>query len=117
PSRSFAITIGPEIRYSRSGQTAGSLLFEQKPYGTGDFNLVALRGGVELDTRKTSRTSVLDVTSGVPAGDAAADLPPGRGLLALASASVTPGAWDVTHAYGAIDRSTAPHLGNTPAPP
>jgi hypothetical protein len=113
PSSTLSLTVGPEFRHSRSGQRQGSILFEQQPYGTGDFNLVALRTGLQLDTRNVTKSNVLDVTSGVPAVEAAADLPPGHGFLALAAATITPAAGDVTDTYGAVDGSVAAYVGNT----
>ena len=35
----LSVNAGPEIRYVTSGQTSGSLLAQEQPYGTGDFGL------------------------------------------------------------------------------
>jgi hypothetical protein len=110
-SRRLTVVFGPQIRYSRSGEKEGSLLFEEKPYGTGDFGLVALRGGLELDTRNATKTSLLAVATGAATGDPA-DLPPGRGLRAVASGSVVPAAWSVTERYGTFDGYLAGYVGS-----
>ena len=103
--------LGPQIRYSRSGEKQGSLLAEQAPYGTGDFGLVALHGALDLDTRNTTKTSLLAVATGAATGESA-DLPPGRGLRAVASASVIPAAWSVKETYGAVDAFLAGYVGS-----
>jgi hypothetical protein len=104
-SPSLSVSAGPEIRYVTSGQTSGSLLAQEQPYGTGDFGLVAIRGGLRLDTRRAVR-AVLMTSPGAEQGDTP-DVVPGRAVLAVVSGFATPPAWDVKDTYGGLDGSVA----------
>jgi hypothetical protein len=101
----LSVNAGPEIRYVTSGQTAGSLLAQEQPYGTGDFGLVALRGGLRLDTRRVASAALM-TAPGAEQGDTP-DLVPGTAVFAVLSGFATPAAWDVKDTYGGLDGSIA----------
>ena len=101
----LSVSAGPEIRYVTSGQTAGSLLAQEQPYGTGDFGLVALRGGLRLDTRRVASAALM-TAPGAEQGDTP-DLVPGTAVFAVVSGFATPAAWDVKDTYGGLDGSIA----------
>jgi hypothetical protein len=101
----LSLSAGPEIRYVTSGQAAGSLLAQEQPYGTGDFGLVSLRGGLRLDTRRVATAALM--TSAAAEEGETPDLVPGRAVLAVVSGFATPPAWDVKETYGGVDGSIA----------
>jgi hypothetical protein len=100
-------TAGPEIRFIHSRADAGSILFDQSPYGVGRFGLVSLRTDVDLDTRPATTGRLVTLAT----DPTSADQPSGRAARVLASAFVTPAAWDVRETYGGIDATLAGYLG------
>lgn len=110
-SPKLLFTIGPEVRYARSGQGAGTVLADQAPYGTGRFGLVAVQARFDADTRVNPTTSIMAMAvNGGPADSA--DQPPGQGIHVSASTSVTPAVWDVQETYGRVDGWVGAYAGN-----
>ncbi len=105
-----SLTIGPELRYSDTGKRTGTILFEQAPYGIGQFGLVDVRVAVETGTRVNSGPGVMAVALGAATGDTP-DQPPGRSLRTGASAFVSPAALDVRETYGGVEGYVAAHAG------
>jgi hypothetical protein len=111
-SSKLSLVVGPELRYSKSGNEPGTVLFEQSPYGTGDFGLVAFRASIEADTRSTNTAGVLAVATGAAPGESG-DQPPGRGVRVVGSTFVAPAVWDVDEKYGGVDGSFTAYAGTT----
>ena len=64
----FRATVGPELRYTRTGEDAGTVLAQQSPYGFGNLASVRLRATVEADTRPPDRFGLMAVASGAMSG-------------------------------------------------
>lgn len=109
PRASFAI--GPEVRYSESGQLTNTILYERSPYGIGRFNVFDVRATFEADTRNLAVPSLIAVATG-EVGSNALDQPAGRGIRLVATTFVAPAAWDVQETYGSVDGFLAGYVGN-----
>ena len=62
------ISLGPVVRHSRTEDNDASLLGQQRPYGTGAFGQLALRGTLEFDSRAPAR-EVAGLGNALSAGD------------------------------------------------
>jgi hypothetical protein len=98
----FFLTVGPELRYSDTGKKQGTILFEQAPYGIGQFGRAAVRASFEMDTRPHNGASVMALAAGAAPAEPV-DQPPGRGMRLVASSYVAPSVWDVETTYGGVD--------------
>lgn len=78
------LTASTALQYSNTHRMGGTVIGEERPYGTGDFGSISGRLGVEVDRR--------DVTSA-----------PTRGYRIAASTSVTPSLWSVDGTFGDLD--------------
>lgn len=111
--RRFEAFVAPELRYSASETGAGSILDELTPVGTGNYGQVALRAGVNYDSRQRAEVhAVTDLAGGVGLGE---DDRPVTGINIQASGFLVPKAWDVKSQYGGFDGIVAAYLGNARA--
>jgi len=106
-----SLTLGPELRYSRTGKRTGTILFEKAPYGIGEFGIADLRATIELGTKVATAPGVMSVALGAATGETA-DQPPGGGIRAVASVFAAPAAIDVTETYGGVDGYVSAHAGS-----
>ena len=103
--------VGPEMRYSQTPTDTGTIVAEQAPIGSGDFGLVAVRGGLSYDSRGAAAVAAkADYTRTSFASEAASNV---SGVRFEASGFVVPKAWDVTSEYGGFDGLLAAYLGNS----
>jgi hypothetical protein len=107
-----SLTIGPEFRYSDTGKRTGTVLFEQSPYGVGQFSLADVRLGLQLDSRRNTNRGLLEVALADSTGDVA-DQSSGNGVRLSASTFGAPAVLDVTKAYGGVDGYVAGYVGNS----
>ena len=102
--------VGPELRYSQTPTDAGTIVAEQAPLGVGDFGLVALRAGLNFDSRERAVVAArADYTKTSFGLDAASRV---NGIGLRASGFVMPKAWDVDSQYGGVDGDVTAYLGN-----
>jgi hypothetical protein len=102
--------VGPEMRYSQTPADADTIVAEQAPLGVGNFGLVALRGGLNFDSRERAAVAArADYTKTSFGSDAA---PPVTGVRLQASGFVMPKAWDVESQYGGVQGDVTAYLGN-----
>jgi hypothetical protein len=102
--------VGPELRYSQTPTDAGTIVAEQAPLGVGDFGLVALRAGLNFDSRERAVVAArADYTKTSFGSDEASRV---NGVRLQASGFVVPKAWDVDSQYGGVDGDVAAYLGN-----
>ena len=98
----FRATVGPELRYTRTGEDAGTVLARQSPYGFGNLGSVRLKATVEADTRPPDRFGLMAVATGAMSGQPV-EQGQGIGLRVVASGYAAPAALDVQSAYGGVD--------------
>jgi len=108
----FQMTIGPDLRYARSGDEAGTVIADDEPYGSGDFGVARLRTTIEADSRDMSRASFLDLAAPTTNG-ATPYQPPGAGVRVRASMYVAPQALDVEETYSGVDGEFAVYAGSS----
>lgn len=104
-------SIGPELRYSDTGKHPDTVLFQQSPYGIGQFGIADLRVRFEADTQPSNAPGLMAVALGETTGGAP-DLPSGHGLHFIASGYGAPAIWDVNDAYGGVDGYLSGYVGN-----
>jgi hypothetical protein len=110
-SSTASLRIGPEFRYSDTGKRTGTILFEQAPYGIGEFSLMDVRATFEAGTRVQSAPGLMAVALGAAAGDTP-DQPSGRGMRVVLSGFVSPAALDVRKIYEGADGYVTGHVGS-----
>jgi hypothetical protein len=111
PGRRLDLYVGAETRVV---QTKGgdSLVEQEKEYGSGKFGEVAVRGGIELDSRGRSVSMTEARGMAAPDASAAAAAAPASGVRVRAEGFFVPKAWDVTGSFGGLDGSVAGYLGD-----
>ncbi len=107
----FRATVGPELRYTRTGEDVGTVLAQQAPYGFGNFSSVRVKGTIEADTRAPNRFGLMAVASGATTGEPAAPST-GIGIRVFASGYAAPPAMDVRSAYGGLDGDVTVYAGS-----
>ena len=100
------ISLGPVVRHSRTEDNDASLLGQQRPYGTGAFGQLALRGTLEFDSRAPAR-EVAGLGNALSAGDDGHI----NGVRLSAGATHVPQVWDVTKAYSSAQGEAAAFVG------
>jgi hypothetical protein len=85
------LALGPVVTFNDTRETAGRIIADSMPYGTGDFGQVGLRGELRLDTR---------------------DLPgePTRGVTLTLGGSAMPAVWDVATTFGEVHGEATTYL-------
>jgi len=82
---------GARVTYSSTDDDDDTLLNQLRPYGVGDFGLLAFQGGFDFDTR--DRTELY-----------------GPGLHFRVQGSLFPDVWDVEETFGAVEGEVASYL-------
>ena len=93
---SLDVSLGPSLVLANTPAKEGTVLETSRPYGTGRFHRASLGAAARFDTRDAPRFA-------------------SRGVLAEASASLTPALLDNEHTFGAAEGALAGHL-SLPAP-
>lgn len=82
-ARGVTFSLGPEVRWTRTDESADRLIGQERPYGFGNFGRVAAVADLVVDTR--------DAPTGAS-----------RGVHLTLGGSVTPGIWDAVETYGEV---------------
>src|SRR5688572_9670757 len=110
-SSRLQMTVGPELRHSRSDMDDPTLLAEEAPYGSGFFGSLRFKATVEADSRRQTNANIMDLASGGPNREEADQLP-GYGIRFRGSTFVAPPGLDVNSTYGGIDGTVSGYLGS-----
>ena len=100
------VSLGPVVRHSSTKDNDASLLGQQRPYGSGTFGQLAMRGTVEFDSRAPAR-AVAGLGNELPTGDGGHI----NGVRVSMGAMHVPQAWDVTKAYSDAQGEAAAFVG------
>jgi hypothetical protein len=103
-SRIFEVYAGAEAKWTRTPPDQSGFIGGDRPYGTGDFGQIGLRGGLDLDTRGHRLAGTV--------GDQfrADGKPAATGLRLKGEGFYYPKAWDARSAFGGIDGSVRGYL-------
>jgi outer membrane protein assembly factor BamA len=82
---------GPRVTYSSTDDDDDTLLNQLRPYGVGDFGLLAFQGGFDFDTRDNTNLY-------------------GPGVHFRVQGSLFPEVWDVEDMFGAVEGEVAGYV-------
>jgi hypothetical protein len=107
--RRWEVSLGPELRYSRTPTDQATIVASQAPLGVGRFGQIALRTRLSFDSREKADAAVNpDVTN---TSAAFGQERPVTGIRFEGTSFVVPGAWDAPTTYGGVDGSLVGYVG------
>jgi hypothetical protein len=111
PGRKFQVHAGVEFKGLQEKGQGQTLVEQDQPYGSGNFNELTVRTGFEYDTRGRALGFLAQPMATTDPG-AAASGPKISGIRVLADGLYAPKVWDVADAFGRVEGSLSGYLGN-----
>lgn len=100
-----SVSLGPVVRYTVTDSVAGRKLSAERPYGFSQFGQAGMQLTFNYDSRSGAAASASPLD-----GSIAKDAPWHSGIMAEASSSAYPAAWDASGAYAKLDGVVVVHI-------